>query len=122
MSDAAAEIRSAKNAEKDDIVWQRVPKEVFVGKHVLEFGLFDAVSHFNMGAETVSQLYEALEIPAGKYTEDGCQFLDAERSYMAVYKDQEHNKMRRKVLRGKKKRKEDKSQRSEGVTYAAGQF
>ena len=131
MSDAAAEIRSAKNAEKDDIVncpvscdgtWQRVPKEVFVGKDVLEFGLFGAVSHFNMGAETVLQLYEALEIPAGKCTEDGCQFLDAERSYMAVYKDQEHNKMRRKVLRGKKKRKEDKSQHSEGVTYAAVQF
>ena len=111
-----------RNESLNGMVWQRVPKEVFVGKDVLEFGLFDAVSHFNMGAETVLQLYEALEIPAGKYTEDGCQFLDAERTYMAVYKDQEHNKMRRKVLRGKKKRKEDKSQRSEGVTYAAGQF
>ena len=88
---------------------------------MLEFSLFDAVSHFNMGAQTVLQLYDALQIPAGKYTEDGCQFLDAERTYEAVYKDQEHNKKRRKVLRGKKKRKEDKNQSTEGVTYAAGQ-
>ena len=88
---------------------------------MLEFGLFDAVSHFNMGAQTVLQLYDALQIPAGKYTEDGCQFLDAERTYKAVYKDQKHNK-RRKALRGKKKRKEDKNQSTEGVTYAAGQF
>jgi len=89
---------------------------------VLEFGLYDAFSHFNMGAQTVLQLYDALQIPAGRYTEDGCQFLDAERTYLAVFKDQEQNKKRRKVLRGKKKRKEDKNQSTEGVTYAAGQF
>ena len=98
------------------MVWQWVPKEVFVGKDVLEFGLSDAVSHFKMGAQTVLQLYEALETPAGKYTEDECQFLDAERTYKAVYKDQEHYKKRRKVLRGRKKRKEDKNQRTEGLT------
>lgn len=74
------------------MVWQRVPKEVFVGKDVLELGLVDAVSHFNMGAQTVLQLYDALRTPAGKYTEDGCQFLDAEHTYRAVCKDQEHNK------------------------------
>ena len=82
------------------VVWQRVTKEVFVGKDVLEFGLFDAVSHFKMGTQTVLQLYDALQIPAGKYTEDGCQFLDAERTYKAVHKDQEHNKKQRKVLKG----------------------
>lgn len=71
---------------------------------------------------TVLQLYEALQIPAGKYTEEGCQLLDADRIYKAVYKEQEHNKKRRKVPRGKKKKKEDKNQRSEGLNYAAGQF
>ena len=43
-------------------------------------------------------------------------------TYKAVYKDRERNKKRRKALRGKKKRKEDKNQSTEGVTYAAGQF
>ena len=96
------------NESLNGMVWQQVPKEVFVDKDDLEFGLFDAVSHFNMRAQTVLQLYDVLEIPAGKYTEDGCQFLDSERTYKAVYKDQEHNKKRRKVLRGKKKRKKTK--------------
>lgn len=71
------------------MIWQWVPKEVFVGRDVLELGLFDAVAHFNMGTQTVLQLYEALRIPSGKYTEEGCPFLDAECSYKAVYKDQE---------------------------------
>ena len=48
--------------------------------------------------------------------------LDAERAYNALYKGEEQNKKQRKVLRGKKKRKEDKNKQSEGVTYATGQF
>ena len=35
------------------MVWERIPKEVFVGADLLEFGLFDAISHFNIGARAV---------------------------------------------------------------------
>jgi len=35
------------------MVWEQIPNEVYVGKDTLEFGLYDAVAHFNMGAETV---------------------------------------------------------------------
>ena len=103
------------------MVWQRVPKEVFVGKDVLEFGLFDAVANFNMGAQTVLQLYEALRIPAGKYTDDGCQSLDTEHTYKAVYKGQEHNK-RKKVPREEKEKRKTKiftSKKSEHETRIA---
>ena len=111
-----------RNERLNGLVWQRVPKEVFVGRDVLKFGLFDAVAHFNVGAQTVLQLYGALGIPSGKYTEEGCKMLDAEHAYNALYKGEEQNKKQRKVLRGKKKRKEDKNKQSEGVTYATGQF
>jgi len=40
----------------------------------------------------------------------------------AEYKQTETVKNRRKVLRGSKKKKEDKKQQAEGVTYAAGEF
>ena len=110
------------NESLNGMVWQRIPKEVFVGKETLEFGLYDAIAHFNMGAKTVLLVYEALGIPTGLYTQRGCQYLDSERIYKAHYKDQHESKKRRKVLRGKKKRKEDKKQQSEGVTYARGQF
>ena len=103
------------------MVWERVPKEVFVGGEMLEFGLFDAISHFNIGARTVTQLLEALKITPGKYTEEGCRRLDMDRVRGAEYKERDERKKRRKVLRGQRKKKEDKNQQAEG-TYAAGGF
>lgn len=41
------------NEAANGIVWECIPKEVFVGADLLEFALFDAVSHFNIGATTV---------------------------------------------------------------------
>ena len=56
------------NEAFNGMIWQRIPKEVYVGRDSLEFGLFDAVSHFNQGSKTVLSLYKALQIPPGKYT------------------------------------------------------
>ena len=89
---------------------------------MLEFGLFDAISHFNIGARTVRHLLEALKICPGKYTEEGCRSLDLNRIGGAEYKEREDSKNRRKVLRGQRKKKENKNQQAEGVTYAAGRF
>lgn len=104
------------------MVWERIPKEVFVGADLLEFGLFDAISHFNIGARAVLLLLKALKISPGKYTEEGCRHLDMDRIRGAEYKHSEERKKRRKVLRGQRKNKEDKNQQAEGVTYAAGAF
>ena len=57
------------NESLNGMVWQRVPDEVFVGKDVLELGQFDAIAHFNMGDQTVLNLYEALGITPGKYSQ-----------------------------------------------------
>ena len=87
-----------------------------------EFGLFDAISHFNIGARTVTQLLEALKISPGKYTEEGCRRLDMDCVRGAKYKERDERKKRRKVLRVQRKKKEDKHQQAEGITYAAGGF
>ena len=58
------------------MIWQRVLKEVYVGRETLELGLYDAVAHFNIGAVTVIRIFQALNIPPGKYTEEGCKLLD----------------------------------------------
>lgn len=52
------------------MVWKGIPKEVFFGMEMLEFGLFDAISHFNIRAiaRTVLVLLRALKINPGKYT------------------------------------------------------
>lgn len=65
---------------------------MFVGKDVLDFCLFDAIAHFNIGAQTVLNLYEALGITPGKYTVSGRQFLDKECLNNARYQVKEDNK------------------------------
>ena len=67
-------------------------------------------------------LLKALKISPGKYTEEGCRRLDMDRVCGAEYKHSDERKKRRKVLRGQRKKKEDKNQQAEGVTYAAGAF
>ena len=64
------------NESLNGMIWQRVPKEVYVGRETLELGLYDAVAHFNIGAVTVIRILQALNIPPGKYTEEGCKLLD----------------------------------------------
>lgn len=104
------------------MIWQRVPKEVYVGRETLELGLYDAVSHFNIGAVTVIKLFQGLNIPPGKYTEEGCKLQDQLRVDGAEYKNKASTKKRRKVIRGLKKRKDDKNKQREGVNYASGVF
>lgn len=51
----------AQNQDKNfnGLVWRKIPKEVYDGKDMLELGFFDAVSHFNIGSQSVLQLCEA---------------------------------------------------------------
>ena len=107
------------NESLNALVRQRVLKEVFVSWDTIEFGLYDAIAHFNNGAKIVLALYKALGISPGKHKEADCEALDQERLYRAAYKEKDANKKRRKVLRGQNKRKEDKKKDSEGATYVA---
>ena len=67
------------NEAVNGMVWQRIPKKVFVGRELLEMGLYDAISHFNIGTRAVLLLLEALNINPGKYTEDECKSLEQDR-------------------------------------------
>ena len=69
------------------MVWECIPKEVIVGADLLEFGLFTAVSHFNVGARTVLLILPALKVLPGKYKEEGCMYLDLDHTRGAEYKE-----------------------------------
>ena len=102
-------------------IQQCVPKEVYVGREILETGLYDAVAYFNIGSSAILKLFDALGFPAGKFTETGCRQMDHGRVLMAQRKRQCDTKKIRKVLRGLRKRKSDKK-KAEGINYASGQF
>lgn len=110
------------NEALNGMVWQRVPKEVYVGREILEMGLYDAVAHFNIGCSVVLKLFDALGIPPGMFTETGCKQEDQAHVHLSQRKSLDNTKKRRKVLRGLKKRKDDKTKEAEGVNYASGYF
>ena len=64
----------------------------------------DVTAHFNIEAVTVIRILQALNIPPGKYTEEGCKLLDG-----AEYKSKASTKKRRKIIRGLKKEKRTKA-------------
>ena len=39
------------NESINGMIWDRVPKDVFVGAEILELGVYDVVSHFNIGSQ-----------------------------------------------------------------------
>jgi len=49
-------------------------------------------------------------------------WINNKRIMKSLYRDAPRNKLRRKILRGKKMKKSDKATEKEGLTYASGGF
>lgn len=104
------------------MIWNRIPKNVFVGFDVLELGVYDAVAHFNIGAEAAVNILKELNLEPGEYFLQGMTKINKERVAKAYFKAREDNKKKRKVVRGLKKRKSDKQKQEEGTLYKPGGF
>ena len=110
------------NEALNGMFWEKVPKGVFVGTEILQLGIYDAVTHFNIGCHTSVMILEELGISSGLYCLNESQRADSVRVSKANYKEQEVNKSWRRLLRGKRKKKTDKQQEKEGDTYVPGGF
>ncbi|XP_028418587.1 uncharacterized protein LOC114544031 [Dendronephthya gigantea] len=110
------------NESFNAMIWNRVPKEVFVGSDVFSLGVYDAAAHFNTGASAAIELLKDMGLASGKFCSEECLNSDKLRVRKGNYKCQDKNKKRRKVLRGEKKKKGDKLVAKEGETYASGAF
>ena len=106
----------------NNYVWRRIPKDIYVGKNVFEFGIYDAVSVFNIGRLATLRVFELSGLIPGYYTTTGCNIQNSQRLYHAQYKFKDNNRKRRKIIRGQKKSKSDKINQSEKVMYEPGGF
>ena len=104
------------------MIWERLPKQVFVGSDVLRLGVYDAVAHFNIGANAAVQVLSSMGFIPGEFCTHACTSTDRLRIKKANYKADEKNKKQRKIIRANRKKKGDKDQSKEGVTYASGSF
>ena len=110
------------NESFNGMIWTRIPKTVFVGTNAFQLGVYDAVAHFNIGAKATIEVFKALGINPGAFCVAGVREADRLRVTKSIYKAEEKNKVRRKVIRGRNKRKGDKNEEREGKTYATGSF
>ena len=110
------------NESINGMIWNRIPKNIFVGFDVLEFGVYDAVAHFNIGAEAAVNIFKEVNLDPGEYFLKGMRKINKERIAKADFKGKEVNKKKRKMLRGLKKKKEDKLKQEEGTLYKPGAF
>ncbi len=110
------------NESLNGMIWNRLPKEVFIGSEVLKLGVYDAVAHFNIGSQAAVNVLELLGIDPGTFCLTELEQQDRERVHKAEFKAKEETKKKRKIRRARKKKNADKYSQKEGVTYAAGGF
>ena len=57
------------NEALNHIIWSKVPKAVFVGRSVLEMGVYSAVIEYNDGAAGLRKVLELLGVKSGYFFE-----------------------------------------------------
>ena len=72
------------------MIWNRVPKEVFVGAEVLELGVLDAVSHFNIGSQAALNVLTSTGIQPGQFFNEEMRSSSKLRLSKANYKERCH--------------------------------
>ena len=107
------------NESLNGMIWERVPKD---GSETLQLGVYDAVAHFNIGSQAAVNILHQLGLEPGEFCLEEFKMADNLRIQKGNVKATEESKKRRKILRAQRKRKGDKAQENEGVTYAAGAF
>ncbi|GFV86709.1 uncharacterized protein TNCV_3964391 [Trichonephila clavipes] len=81
------------------VIWQRVPKEVFVCLKILKSGALDAVIQFNDGYKGCVEIFKKLNITPGYFTLKAYKHLDINRINDAERHSTPNVKQRRKSLR-----------------------
>ena len=83
-------------------IWERIPKNTFVTLPSLEFGVFDALAHFNIGMKASVLIHEKLHFVPGVYMLKGCKKLNLKRVDLSNQRVCPKNKRRRQILRARK--------------------
>ena len=84
-------------------VWKRAPKDVFVGKSVLDIAVAYAVVAFNDGAAGIINIMDKIGLYAGHFNIAASQSADLIRIVAGNYKSSEKAMIRRKKLHAQKK-------------------
>lgn len=110
------------NESFHSMIWQRAPKTKFCNLKVFKTSVYDAISYFNYGGQSVLDTLKLLSVNRGYYTRRMVATENKKRKFHADYRKSERAKIRRKIIRALKKKSTDILKIREGVTYEAGGF
>ena len=111
------------NEAFNHILWQKCPKEVFVGRDTLEISLYSAIINFNDGFSGIKDVLRTLGLNVSKYVDNGVTQKDQQRITHSKRKSSEEGKRKRKKLRALKRGYIDKEMEDEGgKSYLSGSF
>ena len=103
------------------IIWKKLPKDIFVGRKMLEIGISSAVINFNDGACGMQPVYKKLGLLNGYFMNNYCRNHDMLRIKESVRKSSLICKASRKRLHASRKGYRDKNNDDEGPTYGYGE-
>ena len=69
------------NESFNRVTWDRIPKTTYVGRDVIELGVYDAVCHFNDGEAATLQVLQHLGLESEHLSDKFCNELDNSRIY-----------------------------------------
>ena len=111
------------NEAINQFIWNKIPKNVFVSRRVLQMGVNSAIIEFNDGNAEIEKVLNLLGINFGRETNNGTMKRNSKRIDHSRRKSSELGKQRRKKLRTIKKGFADKEKELEEVEcYVPGGF
>ena len=87
------------NESLNGMIWDCVPKGVFIGSETLQLGVYDAVAHFNIGCQAAVNVLTNLGMEPGKFCLEQSEEADRLRVQNANQKAEDKIKRKRKILR-----------------------
>ncbi|GFT67945.1 uncharacterized protein TNCV_38561 [Trichonephila clavipes] len=110
------------NESFNAILWQILPKEVFVEHQTLRLGAYIAVVQFNNGFQGLISILNEMGIVSGYYTIRGQKIFDNERIADSKRHSLPTAKTCRRKFRAIRKKRNIKIEEEEGITYKTGEF
>ena len=101
------------NESLNNVIWNKCPKSVYVGRPVLEMGVHSAVLEFNEGSCGIDSVFKHFGIQTGSCTHNLSVDRNQDRICRAMRKSAGEGRKRRKTLRAIKKGLIDKDKELE---------
>ena len=108
------------NESLNGVIWEKFPKDVYVGRTTLEMGMDSAVINFNNGASSILNVMKEYGLQDGHYASTFCGKIDEGRIKECFRKQSEKGKASRKRHRAIRKWFGDKDKENEGLVYGDG--